>query len=74
MSEKARHIDRVIRSPSEVGYVAQVKKSMGMNLKHAPAWDPEEGVPRYRQKLSRLEGNLTMLAETKRKKLGGASK
>ncbi|KAL1668176.1 hypothetical protein GGF50DRAFT_46980 [Schizophyllum commune] len=43
MSEERRHMDRVSRSVSEVGYVAKVKRQLGFKMKEPEKWKVEEG-------------------------------
>lgn len=60
------HKDSVVRSPSQVGYVAQVKRSKGMKLKRSPPWDPEAGEPILRDELNKLEEQLMRANAAKR--------
>jgi hypothetical protein len=66
LSAKNALRDKIIRSPSEVGYVAKMKRSMGMKLKHAPRWDPEAGSPELRNELDQIEKDLSRLNSDKR--------
>ena len=66
LSPKAIHEDMVVRSPSQVGYVAKVKKSRGMKLTRPPPWDPEAGYPELREELGHLEKRLAKLNKSKR--------
>ena len=66
LSKKDARRDRIIRSPSEVGYVAKMKRSLGMKLKHSPQWDPEAGDPLLRSKLDQIEEDLNKLNLEKR--------
>ncbi|KAF8886728.1 hypothetical protein BD779DRAFT_1441452 [Infundibulicybe gibba] len=43
MSEAQRKMDKVVRSVSEVGYVAQVKRKLGFRLRDKEAWKKEIG-------------------------------
>ncbi|OCH88698.1 hypothetical protein OBBRIDRAFT_820076 [Obba rivulosa] len=51
MSEEEKHMDEVSRSPSEVGYVAQVKRALGHKLRNPDAWKVEIGKPEDRPRL-----------------------
>lgn len=52
MTPEERHMDRVARSLSEVGYIAQVKMKLGMKLRDPEAWKVEFGKP---ENLSELD-------------------
>jgi len=67
MTERIAHRDKIARYPSEVGYVAQIKRSLGMKLKHAPRWDPEAGKPRHQGRLKRVEEELSEANAAKRR-------
>jgi hypothetical protein len=41
MTREERRMDRVVRSVSEVGYVAQVKRRLGFKLRDSEAWKKE---------------------------------
>lgn len=43
MTEEEKHLDRVSRSTSEVGYVAQAKIKLGWKLKDPEKWRLEGG-------------------------------
>ncbi|KAI1794940.1 hypothetical protein LXA43DRAFT_1112778 [Ganoderma leucocontextum] len=45
MTEVQRRMDRIARSPSEVGYAAQVKRQLGHKLKDDETWRVELGKP-----------------------------
>jgi hypothetical protein len=66
MSARNALRDKIIRSPSEVGHVAKMKRSMGMKLKHAPPWDPEAGDPDLQIELNRLDNYLRKINLNKR--------
>jgi hypothetical protein len=66
MSEENLRRDKITRYPSEVGYVAKMKQSLGMKLKHAPRWDPEDGKPRNREKLAQIDKDLAEVNAAKR--------
>ncbi|KAF7977210.1 hypothetical protein HWV62_4473 [Athelia sp. TMB] len=51
MSEEERKMDKVARSVSEVGYVAQVKRRLGHKLRNPEAWKRENGAPEARTDL-----------------------
>ncbi|KAL1741005.1 hypothetical protein HDZ31DRAFT_46334 [Schizophyllum fasciatum] len=53
MSEERRHMDRVSRSVSEVGYVAKIKRQLGFRLRNPEAWRVEEGADGERERLDR---------------------
>ncbi|EMD40067.1 hypothetical protein CERSUDRAFT_112280 [Gelatoporia subvermispora B] len=58
MSEKEKHMDQVSRSPSEVGYVAQVKRALGHKLRNPDAWKVELGKPENREQLDEAQGAI----------------
>ena len=57
MSERAKKNDKVVRSLSEVGYVAKVKRMMGFRLKDPRKWMIEgaasEGVRRLEDEIEK---------------------
>lgn len=54
MTEEQRRMDRIARSPSEVGYVAQVKRQLGHKLRDDETWRVELGKPENRGTLDRI--------------------
>lgn len=54
MSEKRKKNDKVIRSLSEVGYVAKVKRLMGVKLKDPEKWKVEGAASGNTRKLERV--------------------
>ncbi|CCM04132.1 uncharacterized protein FIBRA_06293 [Fibroporia radiculosa] len=54
LTDRQKHMDKVARSVSEIGYVAQVKKALGFKLRNAEAWDVEDGPPGDRPRLDRM--------------------
>jgi hypothetical protein len=66
MSPEKLHQDKVSRSPSQVGYVARVKRSMGMKLTRPPPWNPEAGKPDLRIELDQLENQIRKVNTGKR--------
>jgi hypothetical protein len=43
MTKEERRQDKVVRSVSEVGYVAQVKRRLGFKMRDPEAWKKEIG-------------------------------
>ena len=58
MTEEQRRMDRIARSPSEVGYVAQVKRQLGHKLRDDETWRVELGKPENRGTLDRIEEEI----------------
>ncbi len=58
MSEEQRRMDRIARSPSEVGYVAQVKRQLGHKLRDDETWRVELGKPEDQGSLNRMEEEI----------------
>ncbi|KAI0770140.1 hypothetical protein C8Q74DRAFT_875745 [Fomes fomentarius] len=55
MTEKQRRMDSLARGASEVGYVGQVKRKLGHNLKDPDAWKVELGQSENMELLRRME-------------------
>ncbi|KAF9002935.1 hypothetical protein BDQ17DRAFT_510015 [Cyathus striatus] len=53
MSPEKKRMDRIARSVSEVGYVAQVKKKLGHKLRDPEAWKKEESLEK-KEELDKL--------------------
>lgn len=54
MSEKQKHMDKVSRSVSEVGYVAEVKRALGFKFRNPDAWKAEIGQPEDMERLDKM--------------------
>ncbi|EIW80078.1 hypothetical protein CONPUDRAFT_166670 [Coniophora puteana RWD-64-598 SS2] len=66
MTEQQRHVDKVIRSPSEVGYVGMVKRRVGMRLANPDTLKSEES-PARAAELDRLAEAIREENERRRK-------
>lgn len=66
MTEAQKHLDRVSRSVSEVGYVAMAKRKLGWKLRDPEAWKVEMGKSENMAKLEREE--MALLAENERRR------
>jgi len=58
MTPEERRADKIVRSPSEVGYTATVKMKMGRKLKDGETWKMEDGREEEWERLERLEGEV----------------
>ncbi|KAM5539475.1 hypothetical protein V8D89_006927 [Ganoderma adspersum] len=58
MTEEQRKMDRIARSPSEVGYVAQVKRQLGHKLRDNETWRVELGRQENQESLDRTEQEI----------------
>lgn len=54
MTPEQRKMDKVARSVSEVGYVAQVKRKLGFKLRDPEAWKMEIGSLKDKTRLNRM--------------------
>ncbi|KZT26048.1 hypothetical protein NEOLEDRAFT_1162439 [Neolentinus lepideus HHB14362 ss-1] len=54
MTDEEKRMDRISRSPSEVGYVAVVKKKLGFKLRKPDAWKVEIGKDEDQEKLHKV--------------------
>jgi len=72
MTEKQRHLDKVSRSVSEVGYVAQVKRALGFSMRDPKAWKEEIGRPEDRKRLDQMLAAVEAENERRRAKLNDA--
>ena len=71
MSPEQRRLDKVVRSVSEVGYVAMVKKKLGFRLKDDEMWRVlEEGEENRRQELDAMEEQIAKENEKRREVVG----
>lgn len=66
MSAQERHMDKVSRSVSEVGYVGQVKRALGFRLRNPEAWKAEIGRPEEKERLDRMMHEIS--AENRRRR------
>jgi hypothetical protein len=55
MTREERRSDKIVRSPSEVGYAAMVKMKMGRKLKDGETWRMEDGWEEEWERLERFE-------------------
>lgn len=58
MTSEQRHMDKVVRHVSEVGYVGQVKRKLGFRLRDPEAWKVEIG---RKEDKKRLDAMLEMV-------------
>ncbi|KAF8649132.1 hypothetical protein AX16_005995 [Volvariella volvacea WC 439] len=58
MSPERREMDKVVRSVSEVGYVAQVKMQLGFKLRNPTKWKEEFGPADRQEELCELEDEI----------------
>ncbi|KAF9460353.1 hypothetical protein BDZ94DRAFT_1266355 [Collybia nuda] len=58
MTPEQRKMDKVARSVSEVGYVAQVKRKLGFKLRDPNAWKKENGSPENKKALDRIARDI----------------
>ncbi|KAI0699940.1 hypothetical protein C8T65DRAFT_812223 [Cerioporus squamosus] len=66
MSDKQRHMDRIARGASEVGYVGQVKRRLGFGLKDGEAGKAELGQPENRETLDKVAVAIAQENERRR--------
>lgn len=75
MRSEEREMDRISRSPSEVGYVRKVKLRMGFKLKDDTTWQRETGdhlPPDLLRELEQQEDDVLNLSRLKRISLSTA--
>ncbi|PIL22775.1 hypothetical protein GSI_15469 [Ganoderma sinense ZZ0214-1] len=58
MTAEQRRMDRIARSPSEVGYVAKVKRQLGHKLRDDETWRVELGRQENQESLDRMEEEI----------------
>ena len=58
MTAEQRRMDKIARSPSEVGYVAQVKRQLGHKLRDDETWRVELGRQENQESLDRMEEEI----------------
>jgi len=58
MTPEQRKMDKIARSVSEVGYVAQVKRKLGFKLRNPDDWKVEIGAPEDKERLDRLSEEI----------------
>ncbi|CAL1712700.1 unnamed protein product [Somion occarium] len=68
MSEEEKRLDRISRSTSEVGYVAQAKMKLGWKMKDPERWKLEGGKEENLEWVRRLETKVREANERKRRK------
>ncbi|KAI0926818.1 hypothetical protein AcV5_007506 [Taiwanofungus camphoratus] len=72
MTAKEKHMDKVARSVSEVGYVGQVKRALGFRLRRPDAWKVETGSLEDKPRLDRLTEEIRAENARRRERdLGG---
>ena len=54
MTDEQRRMDKIARNPSEVGYVAEVKRRLGHKLRDDETWRVELGKPENQETLDRI--------------------
>ncbi|KAH8112251.1 hypothetical protein DFH11DRAFT_1706665 [Phellopilus nigrolimitatus] len=70
MSREQLHMDRVVRSVSEVGYVGMVKSQMGRNMKNPDKWkELETGKEDEQSRLDELDNKIREENERRRKQV-----
>ncbi|KAF8071824.1 hypothetical protein FPV67DRAFT_1412243 [Lyophyllum atratum] len=67
MTPERRKMDKIARSVSEVGYVAQVKRKLGFKLRNPDAWKAELGAPEDKDRLDRLSQEIREENERRRR-------
>lgn len=67
MTPEQRHMDKVVRSVSEVGYVGQVKRRLGFRLRDPEAWKVEIGKPEDKERLDAMMRMVERENELRRK-------
>lgn len=73
MTPEERRTDKIVRSPSEVGYTAAVKRKMGRKLRDGEGWRMEAGKEEEWGRLDELEEEVR--EENMRRRMGvGAEK
>ncbi|EGN92170.1 hypothetical protein SERLA73DRAFT_66209 [Serpula lacrymans var. lacrymans S7.3] len=73
MTKNDKKLDRIARSPSEVGYVAAVKMKLGYKLRDPEKWKIENGAERNMEQLDRMEADIRAENERRRSKTGSSS-
>ncbi|KAH7929243.1 hypothetical protein BV22DRAFT_138322 [Leucogyrophana mollusca] len=66
MTAQQRILDRAVRAPGEVGYVAIAKMRRGMKLKHPEKWKRELGSDVQRTELGQVESQIRVENERRR--------
>lgn len=68
MTEEQKRFDVISRSSvSEVGYIGYVKKKLGFKLRDPDSWKVEDGDPKNREALDKLEAEIRAENERRRK-------
>jgi len=67
MTEEERKMDKVVRSVSEVGYVAQVKRKLGFKLRDPELWKREIGDVGDQARLDRMMQGVRAENERRRR-------
>lgn len=69
MTDLQKHMDRVVRGVSEVGYVALMKSRMGRRLKDEKTWrELEEGRPQIKADLDSADEAIRKENEERRRR------
>lgn len=72
MTNWQKHMDRVVRGVSEVGYVALMKSRMGRRLKDEKTWrELEEGNPQIKADLDSADEAIRKENEERRRRTEG---
>ena len=71
MWPRERRMDAIARGPSEVGYVAEVKRQLGYKLKDPHKWEVELGSPEDRAALDKMAEEIE--AENARRRVAAQS-
>jgi hypothetical protein len=67
MTREERHMDKVVRDVSEVGYVGQVKRRLGFRLRDPEGWKVEIGKVEDKERLDAMMGMVVNENERRRK-------
>ena len=71
MTPEEKHMDKVVRSVSEVGYVGQVKRRLGFRLRDPEGWKVEMGRRGDKERLDEMAGMVERENERRRKEVEG---
>jgi hypothetical protein len=67
MTPEEKHMDKVVRNVSEVGYVGQVKRRLGFRLKDPDGWKLEIGKVEDKERLDAMMSMVERENERRRK-------
>lgn len=69
MTREEKHMDKVVRNVSEVGYVGRVKRRLGFRLRDPEAWKVEIGSREDKERLDVMAGMVERENERRRKEV-----